>query len=46
MGLLIQAKREGLVLSLAEEMDRLREQGHFWIHDDLYRRVLEEEKER
>ncbi|MCE5338861.1 MAG: DUF3368 domain-containing protein [Methanomicrobiaceae archaeon] len=39
IGLLIQAKHEGLVLSLAEEMDRLREQRHFWIHDDLYRRV-------
>jgi len=45
IGLLIQAKREGLVASLAEEMDRLREQGSFRIHDALYRRVLEMEKE-
>jgi len=45
IGLLIQAKREGLVSSLAEEMNRLREQGNFWIHDTLYRRVLEIEKE-
>ncbi|WP_221056867.1 DUF3368 domain-containing protein [Methanoculleus chikugoensis] len=45
IGLLIQAKREGLVASLAEEMNRLREQGNFRIHDALYRRVLEMEKE-
>jgi len=45
IGLLIQAKHEGLVSSLAEEMDRLREQGNFRIHDALYRCVLEEEKE-
>jgi len=43
IGLLIQAKHDGLVSSLAEEMDRLREQGGFWIQDALYRRVLEAE---
>ena len=43
IGLLIQAKREGRISSLAEEMDRLREQGGFWIQDALYRRVLEAE---
>jgi predicted nucleic acid-binding protein len=41
IGLLIQAKREGRISSLAEEMDRLREEGNFWIQDALYRRVLE-----
>ncbi len=41
IGLLIRAKREGQVPSLQEEMDRLREQGNFRIHDALYRRVLE-----
>ncbi|WP_214020253.1 DUF3368 domain-containing protein, partial [Methanoculleus sp.] len=45
IGLLLQAKQEGLVSSLEEEMDRLREQGNFRIHDALYRRVLEMEKE-
>ena len=45
IGILIQAKREGQVSSLAEEMNRLREQGNFWIHDTRYRRVLEMEKE-
>jgi predicted nucleic acid-binding protein len=41
IGLLIQAKHEGLISSLEGEMDRLREQGNFWIQDALYRRVLE-----
>ena len=45
IGLLIQAKREGQISSLAEEMNRLRERGNFWIHDALYGRVLEVEKE-
>lgn len=45
IGLLIQAKREGQISSLAKEMDRLREQGNFWIQDALYQRVLEVEKE-
>ncbi len=43
IGLLIQAKHEGEISSLAEEMDRLREEGNFWIQDALYRRVLEVE---
>ncbi len=45
IGLLIQARREGRVSSLAEEMDRLREEGGFWIQDALYRRVLEMEND-
>ncbi len=39
IGLLMQAKNVGQVASLREEMDRLREQGGFWIHDALYRRI-------
>ncbi len=45
IGLLIQAKYEGRVSSLAEEMDRLREEGSFWIQESLYRRVLEMERD-
>lgn len=45
IGLLIQAKREGQISSLAKEMDRLREQGNFWIQNALYQRVLEVEKD-
>ena len=45
IGLLIQAKHDGQVSSLAEEMDRLREEGNFWIQDALYRRILEVERD-
>ncbi len=45
IGLLIQAKRDRQVSSLAEEMDRLREKGGFWIQDALYQRVLEMERD-
>ena len=44
IGLLIQAKCDGKISSLAEEMDRLREEGNFWIQEALYRRVLEMER--
>jgi len=45
IGLLMQAKNVGQVASLREEMDRLREQGGFLIHDALYRRILVAGKE-
>jgi len=45
VGLLIQAKRDRQVFSLAEEMDRLRGEGGFWIQDALYQRVLEMERD-
>ncbi|WP_172673815.1 DUF3368 domain-containing protein [Methanogenium cariaci] len=44
IGLLMQGKKEGHVASVQEEMDLLRNQGGFWIHDILYRRILEWEK--
>ena len=44
IGILMQARKGGLIASLQEEMDLLRNQGGFWIHDALYRRVLEIEK--
>lgn len=40
----MQARKGGRIASLQEEMDLLRNQGGFWIHDALYRRVLEIEK--
>ena len=40
IGLLIRAKREGRTKSLRAELDRLRQDGGFWISDDLYHRVL------
>jgi len=41
IGLLIRAKLEGKIAKLRPELDRLREEGGFWISDDLYRRALE-----
>lgn len=41
IGLLIQGKKERHVASLQEEMDLLRNQGGFWIHDALYKRILD-----
>ncbi len=37
----MQGKKEGHVASLQEEMDLLRNQGGFWIHDALYERILD-----
>jgi predicted nucleic acid-binding protein len=41
IGLLMQGMKEGRVASLQEEMDLLRNQGGFWIHDALYKRILD-----
>jgi predicted nucleic acid-binding protein len=40
IGLLIRARREGLVDSLQAELDRLQTQGGFWIEEGLVHRVL------
>ena len=37
----MQGMKEGRVASLQEEMDLLRNQGGFWIHDALYKRILD-----
>ncbi|NOR76979.1 MAG: DUF3368 domain-containing protein [Methanophagales archaeon] len=41
IGILIRARLEGKVISLREELDRLRSEGGFWIGDEIYRRALE-----
>jgi predicted nucleic acid-binding protein len=41
IGLLIRARREGRIDSLKEELDRLLEQGGFWIERGLYDRALD-----
>lgn len=46
IGILMQAKNDGQIDSLQEEMKQLRIQGDFWIHDSLYRRILEWEKKK
>lgn len=40
VGLLIRAKNEQKIASLKEELDRLRDDAGFWLHDDLYQEVL------
>ena len=41
VGILIRAKREGRIMSLAQELGRLRTEVGFWISDALYRQALE-----
>jgi uncharacterized protein len=40
IGILIRAKREGMIPSLREELDKLRDEAGFWIGDDVYRNAL------
>ncbi len=40
IGILIRAKLEGRIASLREELDRLRNEGGFWIGDKIYRLSL------
>lgn len=44
LGILIRASRDGRITSLEHEMHSLRDLGHFWIHDTLYRRILDDER--
>lgn len=45
IGILIRAKFEGEVSSLRHELDRLRDEGGFWIGEDLFDRALKAVKE-
>jgi uncharacterized protein len=40
IGILIRAKREGMIPSLREELDKLKYEAGFWIGDDVYRKAL------
>ncbi len=42
LGVLMLAKREGIITSLAVELKRLREEMGFWLADDVVSRALEE----
>jgi len=41
MGILIQAKKKGLIKSVRYFMDELKNQHHFWISNAMYKKVLE-----
>lgn len=40
IGILIRAKREGMIPSLREELDKLRNEAGFWIGEDVYMKAL------
>ena len=46
LGILLKAKKSGLISSVKEMMDKLRDEHHFWINDDMYEKVLEIAMER
>ncbi|HJH30207.1 MAG TPA: DUF3368 domain-containing protein [Methanosarcinaceae archaeon] len=41
IGILMRAKSEGRIMSLQDELDKLRNEAGFWIDDKLYNRVLQ-----
>ena len=41
IGVLIRAKFEGKIVSLQEELDKLRNDAGFWIDDELFSRALQ-----
>ena len=46
LGILLKAKRTGLISSVKELIDRLRAEHHFWIREDMYQKVLHIAKEK
>jgi predicted nucleic acid-binding protein len=42
IGILIRAKLKRKVVSLREELDRLRNEAGFWIGDEVYQHALHE----
>lgn len=45
IGILMRAKSEGKIVSLRDELDKLRNEAGFWIDDELYNRVLQSVEE-
>ncbi len=46
VGILIRAKQIGKIASLAEELERLRQQGGFWLSEQIVQQALESVGER
>ena len=40
LGILLKAKKNGLVSSVKPLIDKLRSEHNFWIRDDMYQKVL------
>lgn len=40
LGILLKAKKRGIIDSLKNEMDKLRRNAHFWISEPLYNKLL------
>jgi len=40
LGILLKAKKSGLISSVKQVIDRLRSEHHFWIKEDMYNKVL------
>jgi len=45
LGILLKAKETGLISSIKKLIDKLRDEHHFWIKEDMYRKVLHIAKE-
>ena len=46
LGILLKAKKTGLVSSVKQLIDRLRAEHHFWVKEDMYQKVLHIAKEK
>lgn len=46
LGILLKAKKTGLISSVKQLIDKLRAEHHFWIREDMYQKVLHIAKEK
>lgn len=46
LGILLKAKKTGLISTVKQLIDKLRSEHHFWIREDMYQRVLYIAKEK
>ncbi len=46
LGVLLKAKKTGLISSVKQLIDKLRGEHHFWIREDMYQKVLHIAKEK
>ena len=46
LGILLKAKKTGLISTVKQLIDELRSEHHFWIREDMYQKVLQIAKEK